>query len=124
MSPPGSCFVDTGHYEAEVYSLHPKRLYDGSGSRRRRRRIACTPSRDYGHCVGQPTPHRTTNVRTRTLTTLLITSGSALLLSLLAACSSRVDEPALGRYRATAALPGGEAPFGLEVTKENNRYVL
>ncbi len=28
------------------------------------------------------------------------------------------------RYRATLQLPGGEAPFGLEVAEENKRFVL
>jgi thiol-disulfide isomerase/thioredoxin len=39
-------------------------------------------------------------------------------------CGSRVDEPEPGSYRATLALPGGEAPFGLEIAKENERFVL
>ncbi len=43
---------------------------------------------------------------------------------LLGACSSKVDEPATGRYRATLALPGGAAPFGLEVAREEGRVVL
>jgi hypothetical protein len=42
----------------------------------------------------------------------------------LASCSSRLDEPALGVYRATLALPGGETPFGLEIAKEQQRYIL
>lgn len=42
----------------------------------------------------------------------------------IAACDRPVDEPHTGRYRATLQLPGGEAPFGLEVSKENNRFVL
>lgn len=45
-------------------------------------------------------------------------------LATLAACGRPVDEPQTGRYRATLQLPGGEAPFGLEVTEENNRFVL
>ncbi|WP_157995181.1 peroxiredoxin family protein [Peristeroidobacter soli] len=35
-----------------------------------------------------------------------------------------MDEPQTGRYRATLQLPGGEAPFGLEVREENKRFVL
>jgi peroxiredoxin len=51
--------------------------------------------------------------------------GSALALS---ACSKKHtaahDGPiALGTYRATLKLPGGELPFGLEVVRENNQYV-
>lgn len=46
------------------------------------------------------------------------------LLVTIAACGGPVDEPRTGRYRATLQLPGGEAPFGLEVSKENDRYVL
>jgi hypothetical protein len=42
----------------------------------------------------------------------------------LAACNHRLDEPVLGVYRATLALPGGEAPFGMEIAKEQQRYVL
>lgn len=48
----------------------------------------------------------------------------ALFLAGLAGCGAQVDEPASGTYRATLALPGGEAPFGLEVAKENERFVL
>ena len=45
--------------------------------------------------------------------------------AMLAACSGRpVDEPHAGLYRATLKLPGGEAPFGLEVAQENKRFVL
>jgi thiol-disulfide isomerase/thioredoxin len=46
------------------------------------------------------------------------------LLAGLSACSAQVDEPALGDYRATLALPGGEAPFGLEIASDNDRFVL
>jgi thiol-disulfide isomerase/thioredoxin len=48
----------------------------------------------------------------------------ALFLAGLAGCGAPVDEPGLGTYRATLALPGGEAPFGLEIAKENDRFVL
>ena len=48
----------------------------------------------------------------------------ALFLAGLAGCGAPLDEPGLGTYRATLALPGGEAPFGLEVAKENDRFVL
>jgi thiol-disulfide isomerase/thioredoxin len=40
------------------------------------------------------------------------------------ACSSRVAEPTVGQYRAVLELPGGEAPFGLEVAREGNGFVL
>lgn len=49
--------------------------------------------------------------------------SSSLLLTL-AACDRAVDEPRTGSYRATLQLPGGETPFGLEVTEENKRFVL
>jgi thiol-disulfide isomerase/thioredoxin len=42
----------------------------------------------------------------------------------LTGCGRPVDEPQTGAYRATLKLPGGEAPFGLEVARENNRFVL
>jgi thiol-disulfide isomerase/thioredoxin len=42
----------------------------------------------------------------------------------LAACSSRVTEPVAGTYRATLELPGGAAPFGLEVQREDNAIIL
>ena len=44
-------------------------------------------------------------------------------LILLAACS-HVDAPVPGIYRAVLELPGGEAPFGLEVAREGDAYVL
>lgn len=46
------------------------------------------------------------------------------LLATIAACDRPVDEPRTGRYRATLELPGGEAPFGLQLSEENNRFVL
>jgi thiol-disulfide isomerase/thioredoxin len=45
-------------------------------------------------------------------------------LAIVAACGRPVDEPQTGRYRATLQLPGGQTPFGLEVRKENQRFVL
>lgn len=42
----------------------------------------------------------------------------------LAGCGGRMDEPRPGSYRATLQLPGGEAPFELEIAKENERFVL
>jgi hypothetical protein len=39
-------------------------------------------------------------------------------------CSRQLTEPPVGEYRATLTLPGGDAPFGLEIAKENDRYVL
>jgi len=40
------------------------------------------------------------------------------------ACNSHVDTPQLGVYRAVLRLPGGDAPFGLEVAQEQQQYVL
>jgi peroxiredoxin len=42
----------------------------------------------------------------------------------IAACNSRVDAPRVGVYRAVLRLPGGDAPFGLEVAQEQQQYVL
>jgi peroxiredoxin len=42
----------------------------------------------------------------------------------IAACTSRVDAPQVGLYRAVLRLPGGDAPFGLEVAQEQQQYVL
>ena len=42
----------------------------------------------------------------------------------IAGCDARLDEPRLGLYRAVLELPGGEAPFGLEIAREQGRYVL
>jgi peroxiredoxin len=42
----------------------------------------------------------------------------------IAACNPRVDAPQLGLYRAVLRLPGGDAPFGLEVAQEQQQYVL
>ena len=42
----------------------------------------------------------------------------------IAACTPESREPALGVYRASLKLPGGEAPFGLEVSREANDYKL
>jgi peroxiredoxin len=41
-----------------------------------------------------------------------------------AACSSRIAEPVMGTYRAILELPGGVAPFGLEVQREETGFVL
>lgn len=49
--------------------------------------------------------------------------GAAFLM-LLTACGAQVNEPQTGSYRATLQLPGGEAPIGLEVAKENDHFVL
>lgn len=46
------------------------------------------------------------------------------LLATVAGCGRPVDAPQTGTYRASLKLPGGEAPFGLEVAQENNRFVL
>jgi thiol-disulfide isomerase/thioredoxin len=42
----------------------------------------------------------------------------------IAACNPRVDAPQVGMYRAVLRLPGGDAPFGLEVAQEQQQYVL
>lgn len=39
-------------------------------------------------------------------------------------CSARAPEPSVGAYRATLKLPGGDAPFGLHISREANTYVL
>ncbi|WP_210399108.1 hypothetical protein [Steroidobacter denitrificans] len=42
----------------------------------------------------------------------------------IAGCDARLTEPRLGAYRAVLELPGGEMPFGLEITRERDRYAL
>lgn len=50
---------------------------------------------------------------------------AALLFTLtLGACSSQLDAPRPGRYRAVLELPGGEAPFMMEVVPEPQQLVL
>jgi peroxiredoxin len=39
-------------------------------------------------------------------------------------CGARLSEPVAGEYRAALQLPGGEAPFGLAIARENERYTL
>lgn len=51
-----------------------------------------------------------------------ILPGLALLF--VAACGSKVSEPVSGHYRATLELPGGPAPFGLDVARESDGVVL
>lgn len=46
------------------------------------------------------------------------------LFAVLAACGSRVSEPVPGTYRGVLELPGGAAPFGLEVAREEQQTVL
>jgi thiol-disulfide isomerase/thioredoxin len=48
----------------------------------------------------------------------------ALFLAALVGCAAGVDEPRVGTYRGTLRLPGGETPFGFEVAKESDRFVL
>lgn len=48
----------------------------------------------------------------------------ALFIAGLAGCDSGVDQPSPGSYRAVLQLPGGEAPFGLEIAREKDRFVL
>jgi len=52
--------------------------------------------------------------------------GTALLLIAIgiAACNPRIDVPQIGLYRAVLRLPGGDAPFGLEIAQEQQHYVL
>lgn len=47
-----------------------------------------------------------------------------LLIAVAASCSSRVQQPTAGAYRATLQLPGGDAPFKLEIARENGTVVL
>lgn len=54
----------------------------------------------------------------------LLCATAVLLLATLSGCSSRVDEPVVGSYRAVLDLPGGDAPFGLDVARENEGFVL
>lgn len=51
-------------------------------------------------------------------------AGALVIAAALPACTKAPSEPQVGHYRAVLELPGGEAPFGLEVTQENERYVL
>ena len=67
------------------------------------------------------------SVRTRTPRPLggwLRYPATLLFLALAAACTRQPTEPQVGRYRATLELPGGEAPFGLEVMKQEGGFVL
>jgi thiol-disulfide isomerase/thioredoxin len=51
--------------------------------------------------------------------------GALLLIAIgMVACNPRVDAPQLGLYRAVLRLPGGDAPFGLEIAQEQQHYVL
>ena len=55
-------------------------------------------------------------------------AGHTLLCLLLSAavvsCGSHVAEPTTGTYRAVLELPGGAAPFGLDVARENDQWIL
>lgn len=70
-----------------------------------------------GHQIG---PARAEKVRAVDYVVVL----TGLVSLTLASCSSRVSGPQPGAYRAVLELPGGEAPFGLEVAIENKRPVL
>ncbi|HMN47294.1 MAG TPA: TlpA disulfide reductase family protein, partial [Povalibacter sp.] len=48
----------------------------------------------------------------------------SLALLCIGACSSQVGTPTIGHYRATLELPGGPAPFGLDVAREGDEVVL
>lgn len=55
----------------------------------------------------------------------IIVRATLLLVAIaIAACNPRVDAPQVGVYRAVLRLPGGDTPFGLEVAKEQQQYVL
>lgn len=54
----------------------------------------------------------------------LLLSFVAVFAGVVAGCSSKLDQPQPGVYRAVLELPGGEAPFGLEVTVEDHQHVL
>ncbi|NLG75128.1 MAG: TlpA family protein disulfide reductase [Xanthomonadaceae bacterium] len=41
-----------------------------------------------------------------------------------AGCAKQPSEPQVGPYRATLKLPGGEAPFGLEIVKHESGFAL
>ncbi|MBM0104280.1 TlpA family protein disulfide reductase [Steroidobacter sp. S1-65] len=45
-------------------------------------------------------------------------------LAVIGACGKPVEAPQTGVYRASLELPGGEAPFRLEVARENGRFAL
>lgn len=55
---------------------------------------------------------------------LLFSCVLCIVCAALAGCGGPVEEPQAGAYRATLQLPGGEAPFGLEIARENDRFVL
>lgn len=46
------------------------------------------------------------------------------LAALVTACSKPPAEPVTGRYRAVLELPGGEAPFGLDIEQDAGRFTL
>ena len=50
--------------------------------------------------------------------------AAAVVASIACGCSAQLSEPVAGEYRAALQLPGGEAPFGLEIARENERYAL
>jgi thiol-disulfide isomerase/thioredoxin len=58
------------------------------------------------------------------IATLRTLATIALACAALYGCSRTLNEPVAGQYRATLALPGGEAPFGLEVAKDDGKLVL
>jgi peroxiredoxin len=55
---------------------------------------------------------------------LTIASAITLLCMSLLSCGQESAAPAPGLYRAVLKLPGGEAPFSLEITRENGQYAL
>lgn len=54
----------------------------------------------------------------------LLRTASLVIAIAIAACHPRIDAPQIGLYRALLHLPGGDAPFGLEIAQEQQRYVL
>lgn len=63
-------------------------------------------------------------MRIFTLTTNKPCAAVFMAAGLMAACTPKSTEPALGMYRASLMLPGGEAPFGLQISREANDYTL
>jgi peroxiredoxin len=61
---------------------------------------------------------KTLSIRLELLTALIA------LCALLVACTKQPTEPTLGLYRASLQLPGGEAPFGLQIARESNNYTV
>lgn len=50
--------------------------------------------------------------------------AAIILLLFFAGCGRSLEQPQVGNYRALLQLPGGEAPVGLELAREQDRYVM